>query len=446
MNIVVLGTGYVGLVTGTCFSDFGNKVICVDIDANKIDNLNKGVLPIYEPGLEELISENVRKKSLSFTNSIELAIKDAEVVFIAVGTPMLPNGSTNMAYVKQAAQDIANNMVSDLIVVNKSTVPVGSVDIVKTIITDILNTRKVSFKVDVVSNPEFLKEGAAIEDCMRPDRVIIGSSSDKVIEILRRLYAPFTRNHDRFITMDVRSAELTKYVANAFLATKISFINEMANIAERLGADINQIRIGIGSDKRIGYHFIYPGLGYGGSCFPKDINSLLHQAKDVAYVPKILQAVEETNQKQRYMLLDKIMKRFNNNIQGKRFAIWGLTFKPNTNDMRESPAITIIQNLEKNNAHINVYDPKAIEYAKNIYLADQKNVTYYHDKYESLSNADALIIITEWKEFRLPDFTIIKKLLNQPIVFDGRNLYNPIELSKLQIEYFQIGVVPKEIS
>ena len=445
MNIVIVGTGYVGLVTGTCFADFGNQVTCVDIDEIKIKNLNLGILPIYEPGLEELIKENTKKKTLSFTSSFDSCIHNADIVFIAVGTPMQEDGTTNMQYVKQVATQIGELMSSNLIVVNKSTVPVGSAELVKDIIENILKKRNVSFKVDIVSNPEFLKEGAAIEDCMRPDRVIVGTENPKIIDLMKRLYTPFTRNHDRFISMDIRSAELTKYVANAFLATKISFINEMANIAELVGADINKIRIGIGSDKRIGYHFIYPGLGYGGSCFPKDINSLLKQAESVGYKPTILREVETTNQRQKQVLVNKILQRFESNIKNKVFAVWGLTFKPNTNDMRESPAIDIIKTLEKEGAFIQAYDPKAIEQAKEIYLKDQKNVTYYNDKYSCLENADALIVVTEWKEFRLPDFHILYKKLKEHIIFDGRNLYNSVEISTFNIEYHQIGTKPTKI-
>ena len=442
MNIAVIGTGYVGLVSGTCFSEMGNKVTCVDIDTTKIDNLNKGIIPIYEPGLEPMVLKNVTDGNLFFTTNFEQAIKNTEIVFIAVGTPMGDDGSADLQYVLAVAKSIGETMQKRLVVVDKSTVPIGTADKVKETIQTALDKRKVSIEFDVVSNPEFLKEGAAIIDFMKPDRVVIGSDSDYAIEKMKQLYAPFSMSHERFIVMDVRSAEMTKYAANAMLATKISFMNEIANICEKVGADANQVRIGIGSDNRIGYGFIYPGCGYGGSCFPKDVKALMKIAEEHQYHPKLITSVEEVNDAQKLVVVHKIVKRFGEDLTGKTFGVWGLAFKPGTDDMREAPAIYIIKELVKRGANIQAYDPKAMEEAKDFYLKDTKNVVYVSSKYEALKNADAMVLLTEWKEFRSPDFEEINKLLKTPVIFDGRNQYNIFNLEEKGFEYYQIGKGP----
>ncbi len=438
MRLAIIGTGYVGLVTGVCFAEMGNRVVCVDIDSKKIERLKIGISPIYEPGIEVLLKDNLKRGNISFTNSIKDALVDAEIVFIAVGTPPLEDGSADMNYVMQAARDIATVMNAPLIVANKSTVPVGTADKVREIIEETLNQRGVSIDFDVVSNPEFLKEGDAVNDFMRPDRVIVGADNERSIEILRQLYAPFTRTHERFIAMDVRSAELTKYAANAMLATKISFMNEIANICEILGADVNKVRIGIGSDRRIGYQFIYPGCGFGGSCFPKDLRALEDTAKKAGYIPRILQAVQAVNRDQKHKLTEMVLGRFPS-VSGRRFALWGLSFKPETDDMREAPSLILIDDLTSRGALITAYDPKAMKQAKKIWLISNKSVEYGETKYEVLKGAEALIIVTEWKEFRSPDFDEIKHLLKNPIIFDGRNLYDPKKMHSLDIEYYQIG-------
>ena len=408
MKITMIGTGYVGLVTGTCFSEMGNNVYCVDIDKKKIDNLKKGIIPIYEYGLEELVIKNIKSGSLNFTTELIEALNKSDICFIAVGTPMAEDGSADLQYVLDAARDIGRIVTHDLIVVNKSTVPVGTADKVKKTITNELKKRGKNYNITLVSNPEFLKEGAAVRDFMKPDRVIIGASDEKVINVMKQLYSPFTLQHERFITMDIKSAELSKYASNAMLATRISFMNEMANICEKVGADINFIREGIGSDSRIGYGFLYAGLGYGGSCFPKDIKSLIKTADYYGYDLNLLKAVEVVNDKQKLSIVNKIVKRFNNNLSGLTFAMWGLAFKPETDDMREAPSVIIANELMKRGAKINAYDPKANDVAKQYYFKDEDNIKFFDSKYDALNNADAIILVTEWKEFRSPDFDEIK--------------------------------------
>ena len=439
MNTAVIGSGYVGLVSGACFSEMGNKVTCVDIDQNKIDKLKEGILPIFEPGLEQMVLKNVKNKNLLFTTNLRDAICDAEVVFIAVGTPMGDDGAADLQYVLAVAKSIGETMRKRLIVVDKSTVPIGTADKVKATIQTELDFRKLDLEFDVVSNPEFLKEGAAIADFMKPDRVVIGSDSDYAIELMKQLYHPFCMSHDRFIAMDVRSAEMTKYAANAMLATKISFMNEIANICEKVGADANQVRIGIGSDARIGYSFIYPGAGYGGSCFPKDVKALTKIAKEHGYESKLITAVEEVNDAQKLVIAHKIIKKYGADLTGLTFGVWGLAFKPGTDDMREAPAIYIIKELVKRGAIIKAYDPKAIDEAKHFYLKGVKNIEYCTSKYDVLKDADALILLTEWKEFRSPDFDEIKKQLETPVIFDGRNQYSTFNLEEKSFEYYQIG-------
>ena len=439
MKIAVVGSGYVGLVSGTCFSEMGNKVTCVDIDPKKIEELNKGIIPIFEPGLEPMVLKNLKNKNLLFTTSLKEAISDAEIVFIAVGTPMDDDGSADLQYVLAVAKSIGESMVKELVVVDKSTVPIGTADKVKTTIQKELDKRGVQIKFYVVSNPEFLKEGAAITDFMKPDRVVIGSDNAYAIDKMKQLYHPFYMSHDCLISMDIRSAEMTKYAANAMLATKISFMNEIANICEKVGADANQVRIGIGSDSRIGYSFIYPGAGYGGSCFPKDVSALKKIAEENGYDAKLISSVEEVNDAQKLVIAQKIVKRFGEDLTGFTFAIWGLAFKPGTDDMRESPAIYIIKKLVESGAEIRAFDPKAMEESKEFYLKGVKNITYCESKYDVLKNADALILLTEWKEFRSPDFEEIKTRLNSPVVFDGRNQYNVFKLEEKGFEYFQIG-------
>ena len=439
MNIAVVGSGYVGLVSGTCFSEMGNKVTCVDIDPNKIKKLENGIIPIFEPGLEPMVIKNVKNKNLLFTTNLGEAINDAEIVFIAVGTPMGDDGSADLQYVLAVAKSIGENMVKELVVVDKSTVPIGTAEKVKATIQKELDKRGVQLKFHVVSNPEFLKEGAAIGDFMKPDRVVVGSDSSYAIDKMKQLYNPFCMSHDRFIAMDVRSAEMTKYAANAMLATKISFMNEIANICEKVGADANQVRIGIGSDARIGYSFIYPGAGYGGSCFPKDVKALKKIAEENGYKANLITSVEDVNDAQKLVIANKIVKRFGEDLTGLTFALWGLAFKPGTDDMREAPAIYVVKELVKRGAKVQAYDPKAIEEAKECYLKGVENITYLESKYAVLKKADALILLTEWKEFRSPDFEEIKAQLSSPVIFDGRNQYNALNLEEKGFEYFQIG-------
>ncbi len=443
MKLGMVGTGYVGLVTGTCFAEMGNDVICVDIDKDKIENLKKGIIPIYEPGLEKLVRKNYEKGSLSFTTEIKEAVSKSDIIFIAVGTPQSEDGSADLGYVLEVAKSIGRYIDHNLIVVDKSTVPVGTAQKVKDTIQKELDKRfkgKAPFDFDVVSNPEFLKEGDAVSDFMKPDRVVVGADSRESLEIMKELYRPFTLNHERFISMDVKSAEMTKYTANAMLATKISFMNEIANICELVGADVNMVRIGIGSDRRIGYYFIYPGIGWGGSCFPKDVRALEKTALDYGYEPKIIKAVSEVNERQKHKLVEKIIDRFGKNLEGKCFAVWGLAFKPQTDDMREAPSIVTAKELIKLGAKIKTYDPEAVENAKNFWLKGLKEIEYCDNKYDTLNGSDAMLLITEWKEFRSPDFYEIKKRLKQPVIFDGRNQYSREILSQLEFEYYQIGV------
>jgi len=439
MNITVIGSGYVGLVSGTCFSEMGNKVTCVDIDPIKIEKLNKGIIPIFEAGLETMVLNNVKNKNLFFTTDLSEALKNSEIAFIAVGTPMGDDGSADLQYVLAVAKSIGKSMQKRLIVVDKSTVPIGTADKVKATIQKELDLRGVDIEFDVVSNPEFLKEGVAIADFMKPDRVVVGSDSDYATEKMKQLYNPFFRDQDRFIAMDIRSAEMTKYAANAMLATKISFMNEIANICEKVGADANKVRIGIGSDQRIGYSFIYPGVGYGGSCFPKDVKALTKIAKENGYTAELITAVEDVNDAQKLVIAQKIVKRFGDDLTGLTFGIWGLAFKPGTDDMREAASIYVIKELVKRGAKIKAYDPKAIDEAKEHYLKGVQNITYADSKYAVLKDSDALVLLTEWKEFRSPDFDKIKSLLKSLIIFDGRNQYNSFNLEAKGFEYYQIG-------
>ena len=427
MKIAVIGTGYVGLVSGTCFAEMGNKVTCVDVNTQKIEKLKQGIIPIYEPGLEEMVLSNVAHKNLFFTTNIAEAIKEAEVAFIAVGTPMGDDGSADLQYVLSVAQSIGETMQGELIIVDKSTVPVGTADKVHATVQAALEKRGVNYKFYVVSNPEFLKEGKAIED------------NEYAFKKMKELYSPFYMQNERMITMDIRSAEMTKYAANTMLATKISFMNEIANICERVGADVNKVRIGIGSDSRIGYSFIYPGCGYGGSCFPKDVLALKKLAEEVDYKAELIESVDNVNNRQKYVIAQKVVKKYGEDLTGKTFAVWGLSFKPETDDMREAPAIYIIKELVKRGAKIQAYDPKAVHEAKVCYLKGV-DVTYVESKYDALKGANALLLLTEWKEFRVPDFDEISKLLNEKVIFDGRNQYNVFDLPNKGFEYIQIGV------
>ena len=439
MNIAVVGSGYVGLVSGTCFAEMGNHVTCVDIDPVKIEKLKKGIIPIFEPGLEALVLKNVTNKNIDFTTNLSEAISNAKIVFIAVGTPMGDDGSADLQYVLAVAKSIGASMNKEIVVVDKSTVPIGTADKVKAEIQQELDKRNTAVKFHVVSNPEFLKEGAAIDDFMKPDRVVIGADTTYAFDIMKQLYSPFLRTNDRFIKMDIRSAEMTKYAANAMLATKISFMNEIANICEKVGADANQVRIGIGSDKRIGYSFIYPGAGYGGSCFPKDIKALKKIAEEYGCKANLITAVEHVNDAQKLVIANKVIKRFGEDLSGFSFSLWGLAFKPGTDDMREAPAIYVVKELVKRGAKVKAYDPKAISEAKEYYLKGIENIEYYNSKYEVLKDTDALILLTEWKEFRSPDFEEIKSQLVSPIIFDGRNQYNAFDLEGKGFEYYQIG-------
>lgn len=440
MRIAVIGTGYVGLVTGTCFAEMGNTVWCVDVDEEKIEKLKKGIIPIYEPGLSEMVIRNHEVKTLNFTRDIRDAMEKSEVVFIAVGTPMGENGSADLQYVLAVAKDIGANMKRHMVIVDKSTVPVGTSEKVRAAVQAELDARNSDLTFDIVSNPEFLKEGSAIADCMKPDRIVIGVDSEHAAAVMRELYKPYVMNTENFILMDIPSAEMTKYAANSMLATKISFMNEISNICERVGADVNKVRRGIGSDRRIGFSFIYPGCGYGGSCFPKDVQALIKTASEYGYESKLLQSVEDVNHAQKEVLVRKIKERFGGDLSGKTFAAWGLAFKPDTDDMRESPAITILKELTAVGAEIHAYDPKAVREAKECYLKEDKNIIYCDNKYEALHEADALILITEWKEFRSPDFYEIKRLLKEPVIFDGRNQYDAKRVEEYGIDYYQIGV------
>lgn len=444
MKISVIGTGYVGLVTGTCLADYGNDVYCVDVVEEKIENLKKGIIPIYEPGLEGMVLENQNAGRLRFTTDIKEALCKSDICFIAVGTPMGEDGSADLHYVLSVASSIGKNMDHHLYVIDKSTVPVGTAQKVRETIQRELDERKSDITFDVISNPEFLKEGSAVSDCSRPDRIVIGTDNEKAAKVMRSLYTPLVKNTEALIFMDIASAEMTKYTANAMLATKISFMNEISNICERVGADVNKVRLGIGSDHRIGYQFIYAGCGYGGSCFPKDVQALIKTSSDFGYETKILKAVEDVNAEQKKIIPAKIVKRFGEDLTGMTFGVWGLAFKPNTDDMRMSAAITIINELTQRGAKIKAYDPKAVKEAKECYLKDNNNVEYCESKYTTLVDSDAMILVTEWKEFRQPDFEEIKHRLKNPIIFDGRNQYDYQELKDYGFEYYQIGVSNKE--
>ncbi|MFN2362349.1 MAG: UDP-glucose/GDP-mannose dehydrogenase family protein [Marinobacter sp.] len=438
MKITIFGTGYVGLVTGACLADVGHHVLCMDVDHGKIEKLKNGHIPIYEPGLESIVKHTVEAGRLSFTTDTEEAVAHGVLQFIAVGTPPDEDGSADLQYVTAVAKSIGQYMDDYKVVVDKSTVPVGTGDKVKDAVRSQLDKRGLELEFDVVSNPEFLKEGAAINDFMKPDRIIVGTDSERAMELLHEVYYPFNRSHDRMIFMDIRSAELTKYAANSMLATKISFMNEIANLAERLGADIENVRRGIGSDPRIGYHFIYPGCGYGGSCFPKDVQALARTARDCDYDSRLLNAVEGVNNAQKYVLFDKISHYFNGDLKGKVVAIWGLAFKPNTDDMREASARTLMENLWKAGASVQAFDPEAMEETQRIY-GDQAGLTLCGTKEQALKGADVLTICTEWKEFRSPDFEAIAAALKEPVVFDGRNLYEPEMLERYGMIYYAIG-------
>ena len=441
MKITVFGAGYVGLVSGACLAEVGNHVLCVDIDTKKIQMLQQGELPIFEPGLKEMVRRNLDAGRLSFSTNIEHAVQHGTVQFIAVGTPPDEDGSADMQYVLAVAQNIGKFMNDYKVVVNKSTVPVGTADKVQKAIAEELKLRQSDFSFSVVSNPEFLKEGAAVEDFMRPDRIIVGGSDEGALQIMRSLYAPFQRNHERLIVTDVRSAELTKYAANAMLATRISFMNELANLAEQLGADIEMVRQGMCSDPRIGYHFLYPGCGYGGSCFPKDVKALIKTAAMDAQIDlQVLKAVEAANDAQKHVLGRKIKSRFGENLSGLHFAIWGLAFKPNTDDMREASSLVLISDLLAAGATVAVYDPVAMQEAERILsLNHPKGIIYSENPDVALQGADALVIVTEWKEFRSPDFDLIKNSLKNPLIVDGRNIYNPKMVRELGFEYLAIG-------
>ena len=439
MNITVIGTGYVGLVTGACFSKMGNKVYCVDIDEDKINGLRNGILPIFEPHLGTMVINGQEKGDLVFTTDIKEALDDSNIIFIAVGTPMAEDGSANLDYIFSAATDIANNITKDSLVVIKSTVPIGTGFKVKEHIEKILKENNNEVKIEIASNPEFLKEGRAIEDCMHPDRIVIGAEKEEVFETLKELYSSFVINHDRFVLMDVKSSEMTKYVANAMLATKISFMNEIANICEVTGADVQKVRLGIGSDKRIGYHFIYAGCGYGGSCFPKDVQALINTAQNHGYEPEILSHVEKVNKRQKLVLVNKITSHFGEDLTGRTFAIWGLAFKPGTDDVREATSLVVAEELIKRGATIKAYDAQAIEEFSKAFNKDYLDkVIFAKTRHDAVENADALILITEWKEFRNPDWQLLKEKLNQPVIFDGRNIYNR-KIRELGFDLYQIG-------
>jgi UDPglucose 6-dehydrogenase len=438
MRIAIFGTGYVGLVTGTCLAEVGNDVICVDVDADKIARLERGEIPIFEPGLAPLVKDNHASGRLNFTTDAATAIAHGEVIFIAVGTPPDEDGSADLRHVLAVASTIGRNLDRYAVVVNKSTVPVGTADRVRDVIRAELDARASETMFDVASNPEFLKEGDAVKDCMRPDRIVIGSESPRAVEALRALYAPFNRNHERIVVMDVRSAELTKYAANAMLATKISFMNEMANIAERVGADIEQVRVGIGSDPRIGYHFIYPGVGYGGSCFPKDVKALEQIARNHNYEPNLLSAVETTNAAQKRKLYELVARHFDGALSGKTFALWGLAFKPNTDDMREAPSRTLLEQLWASGCKVRAYDPEAHHEVTRIY-GEREDLILCDSQYAALDGADALIVITEWKAFRSPDLERIRSALTTSVIFDGRNIFEPRMIEAAGIAYYGIG-------
>lgn len=442
MKITIIGTGYVGLVTGACFSEMGNRVTCVDVDRKKLEGLEKGILPIYEPGLEDIVLRNHKNGSLKFSDSLGYAMQESEILFIAVGTPPKEDGSADLKYVLEVASEIGRNLNSYVVVVDKSTVPVGTADLVKAEIQKELDVRKVEVNFDVVSNPEFLKEGDAIDDFMKPDRIIVGTDSKKAEELMKELYAPFNVNRDKIQFMGIRDAEMTKYAANSMLATKISFMNEIACICDHLGVDVENVRKGIGSDSRIGYSFIYPGCGYGGSCFPKDVKALVKIGTKAGFDSKVLSAVEERNNSQKMVLFHKINKHFEGDLQGKRIAIWGLSFKPGTDDMREAPSVVLINRLIEAGAVVCAYDPVAMDEAKKefpeIYFKN-KMLILASCQDDALEGADAVVLVTEWKQFRQPDFDAIKERMNNPVIFDGRNQYDSTKLKKVGFAYYGIG-------
>ena len=439
MNISIVGTGYVGLVSGACLAETGAIVNCIDVNENKINSLNNGIMPIYEPGLEDIVKRNVQKERLIFKTKLSEVVNESDAIFIAVGTPPDEDGSADLKYVLAVAREIGQHLNRYLVVVTKSTVPVGTAKKVKAAIQNELDKRGVTVEFDVASNPEFLKEGNAVDDFLKPDRIVIGVESEAAEKVLKRLYKPFLLNNHPIVVMDITSSEMTKYAANAMLATKISFINDIANLCEIVGADINLVRKGIGSDSRIGYKFLYPGVGYGGSCFPKDVQALVKTAKDNNYSLKVLQAVEDVNNFQKTVLFNKINSHFNGNLKGKTIAIWGLSFKPETDDMREAPSLVLIKSLLESGATVNVYDPIATHEAKRI-LGD--TVNYHNNMYEAIVGADALAIVTEWSEFRLPNFEIMEKLMKQKTLFDGRNIFDLEQLQEYGFSYYSIGKKP----
>ncbi|NIY46739.1 UDP-glucose dehydrogenase family protein [Cedecea colo] len=438
MKVTVFGIGYVGLVQAAVLAEVGHEVMCIDVDVKKVENLKNGEIPIFEPGLTPLVKKNYEEGRLSFSTDAEMGVHHGEMQFIAVGTPPDEDGSADLKYVAAVARTIAQYMTSHKVVLDKSTVPVGTADKVRSVMEQTLKERGETIPFDVVSNPEFLKEGAAVSDCMRPERIVIGTDNEDVVDLLRELYEPFNRNHDRMILMDIRSAELTKYAANCMLATKISFMNEISNLAERLGADVEKVRQGIGSDPRIGYHFIYPGCGYGGSCFPKDVQALIRTAEQIGYQPRLLQAVEQVNHAQKMKLPEFIHRHFGEDLKGKTFALWGLSFKPNTDDMREASSRVLMEALWERGAQVQAYDPEAMDETQRIY-GHRSDLKLMGTKEAALQDADALVICTEWQSFRVPDFDAIKKSLKQPVIFDGRNLYDPERLSKRGFVYYAIG-------
>ena len=438
MKVTIYGSGYVGLVTGSLLADVGNDVLCVDVDEKKVANLKKGIIPIHEPGLDDVIKRNVAADRLDFTTDMDQAVAHSEVQFIAVGTPPGEDGSADMQYVAAVAKTISERMTEKKIIVNKSTVPVGTGDMVEEVVAAGQKERGVDIPVAVISNPEFLKEGAAIDDFMKPDRIVIGTDDEAAMEVMRDLYAPFCRNHDKIVFMNRRSSELTKYAANSLLATKISFMNELSNIADKVGADIEDVRHGIGSDPRIGYHFIYPGCGYGGSCFPKDVKALVQTSKQVGYNAELLEAVDAVNDRQKHVLFEKLMRHFDNNISGKTFAVWGLSFKPNTDDLREAPARVLIESILENGGKVRAYDPVAMAEMRHFY-PDEKRIELLGTAQDTVDGADALLIATEWSEFRSPNWDAMKKGLNQPLIIDGRNLYDPELVREQGFMYDCIG-------
>jgi len=442
MKLVIIGTGYVGLVTGACFAEMGSTVTCVDIDKTKIENLKNGILPIYEPGLENLVSQNYKEGTLKFSTSLEQAAENSSIFFIAVGTPPGEDGSADLQYVLQVARQIGRNINNYSVIVDKSTVPVGTADKVKSTIRQELSNRGVNIEFDVVSNPEFLKEGAAVNDFLKPDRIIIGVDSKRAADQMKRLYAPFSRNREKIISMNVRDAEMTKYAANSMLATKISFMNEISNICERLGVDVENVRKGIGSDSRIGYSFIYPGCGYGGSCFPKDVKALIKTSQDQGFIPELLNAVEKRNNLQKQVLSDKIIKKFGQDLSKKTFCMWGLSFKPGTDDMRESSSEVILKKLLESGAMVKAFDPVAMDQAQKEFpekwFSDGR-LKLADNLYQAIENTDGLILVTEWKTFRQPDFKLMADTMKQKIIFDGRNQYDPGEVKEAGFEYHGIG-------